>query len=97
MLGSSGNRVGAWKDGGGSQGSPLLCKEGRGEVEIWPAYTNHGSPARHSPWCLYPSLCLPLQRGGNWMAPTQKPEEPSFAMNCELTWAVSSVGRGADS
>src|SRR3972149_10685498 len=20
--------------------------------------------------------CLPLQRGGNWMAPTQKPEEP---------------------
>ena len=27
---SSGNRVGAWKDVGGSQGSPLLCKEGVG-------------------------------------------------------------------
>ena len=24
---------------GGSQGSPLLCKEGRGEVESLPAYT----------------------------------------------------------
>ena len=48
FLGSSGNRVGSWKDVGGSQGSPLLCKEGRGEVEILPAYTNQGPPARHS-------------------------------------------------
>src|SRR3990170_1349129 len=34
--------MGSWKDIGGSQGSPLLCKEGRGEVEILPAYTNPG-------------------------------------------------------
>ena len=30
FYGSSGNRVGSWKDVGGSQGSPLLCKEGVG-------------------------------------------------------------------
>ena len=28
--GSSGNRVGAWKDVGGSEGSLLFCKEGVG-------------------------------------------------------------------
>jgi putative ABC transport system permease protein len=30
QYGSSGNRMGSWKDIGGSQGSPLLCKEGVG-------------------------------------------------------------------
>jgi hypothetical protein len=30
IVGSSGNRVGSWKDLGGSEGSPLLCKEGVG-------------------------------------------------------------------
>ncbi len=45
--------MGPWKDMGGSQGSPLLCKEGYGEVEILPAYTNQASPAR-------PSLRMPL-------------------------------------
>ncbi len=30
FSGSSGNRVGSWKDVGGSQESPLLCKEGVG-------------------------------------------------------------------
>ena len=32
-CGSSGNRVGSWKHVRGSQGNPLLCKEGGGEVE----------------------------------------------------------------
>jgi hypothetical protein len=53
--------VGFWKDVGGSEGSPLLCKEGRGEVESWPAYTNHGSPARHSLWMLLPLLTSPYK------------------------------------
>jgi len=52
-LGSSGNRVGSWKDVGGSQGSPLLCKEGRGEVERGPASG-----------CFYPSS-PPLTKGRN--------------------------------
>jgi hypothetical protein len=54
FLGSSGNRVGSWKDMGGSQGSPLLCKEGRGEVDILPAYTNQVPPARPSLWMPLP-------------------------------------------
>src|SRR3990170_55223 len=49
--GSSGNRVGAWTDVGGSQGSPLLCKEGRGEVE-------RGAASG----CFYPSS-PPLTKG----------------------------------
>ncbi len=36
-----------------SQGSPLLCKEGGGEVDILPADPNHASPVR-------PSLGMPL-------------------------------------
>src|SRR3972149_3921303 len=51
-LGSSGNRVGSWKDVGGSQGSPLLCKEGVGrEKEAQPL--DASTPP-----------CLPLPRGG---------------------------------
>ena len=46
---------------GGSQGSPLLCKEGRGEVESLPAYTNQGSPARPSPWMPLPLRASPYQ------------------------------------
>jgi len=41
--------------------SPLLCKEGRGEVEILPAYTNHGSPARPSLWMPLPLLASPYK------------------------------------
>ena len=29
--------MGSWKDVRGSQGNPLLCKEGRGEVEMRPS------------------------------------------------------------
>ena len=66
-LGSSGNRVGVWKDIDGSQGSPLLCKEGRGEVESLPAYTNQGSPARPSIRMPLPLLVSPynLTKGRN--------------------------------
>jgi len=46
---------------GGSQGSPLLCKEGRGEVESLPAYTNQGSPARPSLWMPLPLLASPYK------------------------------------
>jgi hypothetical protein len=53
--------VGAWKDVGGSQRSPLLCKEGRGEVDILPAYTNHGSPARRSLWMPLPLPASPYK------------------------------------
>jgi hypothetical protein len=76
-LGSSGNRVGSWKDvgvslgsplfckeGGGSPKSPLLCKEGRGEVESLPAYTNHGPPAGPSLWMLLPLLTSPYKGEG---------------------------------
>ena len=59
--GSSGNRVGSWKDVGGSQGSPLLCKEGRGEVESLPAYTNQGPPTRPSLWMPLPLLASPYK------------------------------------
>ena len=53
--------MGSWKDVGGSQGNPLLCKEGRGEVESLPAYTNQGSPARPSLWRPLPLLASPYK------------------------------------
>jgi len=53
--------VGSWKDVGGSQGSPLLCKEGRGEVESLPAYTNHGPATRPSLWMPLPPLASPYK------------------------------------
>ena len=46
------------------KGVPLLCKEGRGEVEILPACPNHGSPARPSLWMPLPLLASPLYRLG---------------------------------
>ncbi len=64
FIGSSGNRVGSWKDVRGSQGNPLLCKEGGGEVEILLAHTNHGSPREEQPLDASTPPGLPLQRGG---------------------------------
>jgi hypothetical protein len=68
--GSSGNRVGSWKDVRGSQENPLLCKEGGGEVEILLAHMNHGSPREAQPLDVSTPPGLPLQRGGTAKAQT---------------------------
>jgi len=45
--------------------SPLLCKEGGGEVEAWSGNT-WVPPCNLRPMArLYPTLILPLQRGGS--------------------------------
>ena len=63
--------MGAWKDVRGSQGNPLLCKEGGGEVEILLAHTNHGSPREAQPLEASIPPGLPLQRGGTAKAQTR--------------------------
>ena len=47
--------------GGAFSQSPLLCKEGPGEVELLPAYMNHGSPARPGLWMPLPLHASPYK------------------------------------
>ena len=65
FSGSSGNRVGAWKDVG-AQGSPLLCKEGRGEVDSCRLTRTTALPRGPASGCFYPSsppLCIDRSQG----------------------------------
>jgi len=66
---SSPNLLRSGGGGGVFSQSPLLCKEGPGEVEIWPAYTNHGSPERPSLWMLLPLLTSPYKGEGKCGSP----------------------------
>src|SRR3990172_9512111 len=81
---------------------PPPYKGGGGEVEIWPAYTNQGSPARPSLWMPLPLPASPYKGEETAWRP-HKPEEP-FLLDFEhfitnitrLRWDVQRGG-GASS